>query len=294
MDPSVYQIKNKINEKFYLGGSIVTKDRWKEHKRLLRQNKHTNPYLQKDWAKFGEKHFEFVILEEVKALECRVATRKRVLELEQKYLNELQPCRKSIGYNISETADGSAVFGIHNANYKDEVLSFFDFYAHKELKKTRVEIKKYFKTRYQKILDDRALNDLTKGRNLFIQNICLSQNIRKTLNRTENKLFCCWNENKGIFYIGRFEPFWKSQDLHTSLASALVKRGKRRGKAVKNHKGWTLMSDNHYEIIFFLQRRGFDDFSAFYKEGVIIYPEESLYEELNQTFDNQKLITPKA
>lgn len=290
MDPSIYQIKNKINEKFYLGGSIETKDRWSKHKSLLRRNEHTNPYLQKDWNKFGEKCFEFFTLEELQPLECRIATREKVLKLEQKYLDKLQPYRKSIGYNISKTADGSAVFGIHNSMYKDEVLSFFDFYTHKELKKTRVEMKKYFKTRHQKGLKGCALAKLIKGKVLSVHNLCLSRDLKENLNSTRNKLFCCQNEDKGIFYIGRLEQFWKSQDLNARSAADLVSPKRK----LKKYKGWILMSDNHYEIIFFLQRKGFDDFSAFYKEGVIIYPEESLYKELNQTFNNQQLVAPKA
>ena len=39
-------------------------DRWDSHRSLLRNNKHFNQYLQNAWNKYGEKNFEFVVIED--------------------------------------------------------------------------------------------------------------------------------------------------------------------------------------------------------------------------------------
>ena len=52
----IYCIRNKINNKYYIGQSIDIKNRWKEHKYNLRHNKHVNNKLQNAWNKYGEKN----------------------------------------------------------------------------------------------------------------------------------------------------------------------------------------------------------------------------------------------
>lgn len=58
-------IKNRINEKIYIGSSVNIRQRFNKHKSQLRNNKHDNPKLQLSWNKYGEKFFEFLILEEM-------------------------------------------------------------------------------------------------------------------------------------------------------------------------------------------------------------------------------------
>jgi len=62
----IYKIINKINGKYYVGSSndiLSKRGRWKEHKYELNYKRHPNDHLQKSWNKYGEKNFEFVILE---------------------------------------------------------------------------------------------------------------------------------------------------------------------------------------------------------------------------------------
>ena len=58
----VYCIINKVNDKMYVGSSTNIKNRWREHKRALRNGCHVNPYLQKVWNKYGEESFEFKVI----------------------------------------------------------------------------------------------------------------------------------------------------------------------------------------------------------------------------------------
>jgi len=65
MTTGVYEIKNKLNGKAYLGSSGNIERRRSNHYYLLRSGRHHCVYLQRAWNKHGEKAFEFSILEEI-------------------------------------------------------------------------------------------------------------------------------------------------------------------------------------------------------------------------------------
>lgn len=91
----VYEIKNKINGKRYIGSTIRTFTKRLEHHRcLLRKNTHKNKHLQRAWNKYGEDNFEFSILE--------IVDKCCTLEIEQIYLDACVDC-----YNINPIASGT-------------------------------------------------------------------------------------------------------------------------------------------------------------------------------------------
>jgi group I intron endonuclease len=53
----IYKIINKVTGQCYVGQSQRVKKRLKEHFRLLRGNKHTNPRLQNAYNKYGAENF---------------------------------------------------------------------------------------------------------------------------------------------------------------------------------------------------------------------------------------------
>ena len=53
----IYKIVNKVTKQCYVGQSQRCKKRIKEHFRLLRWNKHTNPHLQNAYNKYGAENF---------------------------------------------------------------------------------------------------------------------------------------------------------------------------------------------------------------------------------------------
>ena len=62
-DMGVYYIKNKITDKIYIGSATNgIKKRWYQHKKLLKENKHSNKSLQLDWNLYGQENFVFGIL----------------------------------------------------------------------------------------------------------------------------------------------------------------------------------------------------------------------------------------
>lgn len=63
MDQGIYIIKNKINGKVYVGQSIALRRRKADHFKALRNDRHSNQYLQNAFNKYGEREFEFIVIE---------------------------------------------------------------------------------------------------------------------------------------------------------------------------------------------------------------------------------------
>ena len=102
----VYQIKNKINNKRYIGSSIHIQKRFSEHKYGLNNGTHVNSHLQKSWDKYGEHNFEFSIIEEVNG------EYNKLLNAEQKWIDYYQSYNPNNGYNISHYAIGSGGYEV--------------------------------------------------------------------------------------------------------------------------------------------------------------------------------------
>lgn len=64
MSVTIYAIQCKVNNKIYIGQTVNYTARIKYHKDFLNKNKHTNPYLQEDYNKYGANNFIFYKLEE--------------------------------------------------------------------------------------------------------------------------------------------------------------------------------------------------------------------------------------
>ena len=92
----VYEIKNTVTNKIYIGSSKDVRERWNEHKRELNKNKHHSIHLQRAWDKYGEESFTFSLIEE--------CNENDTLAREQFYLDLLKPYDKNKGYNISKDA----------------------------------------------------------------------------------------------------------------------------------------------------------------------------------------------
>jgi group I intron endonuclease len=95
----IYQIKNLINRKIYVGSSINIQHRWDQHKSDLNKGVHKNRHLQAAWDLYKEDFFEFKILEE-----CLI---EELTKREQYWINETQCFNNTVGYNICQTAENS-------------------------------------------------------------------------------------------------------------------------------------------------------------------------------------------
>lgn len=61
-DCIIYEIKNKLNGKRYIGSSTRGQKRINEHIRELNKGIHHNNKLQKDWSEFGEDNFNVSLI----------------------------------------------------------------------------------------------------------------------------------------------------------------------------------------------------------------------------------------
>lgn len=101
----VYCIKNKVNEKIYIGSSVNIHRRWCQHKRELRNNVHCNYHLQKAWNKYREENFDFLILWKLTDEEDKKIIEEKIREKEHELMNFYQSWDFNKGYNIRKEPD---------------------------------------------------------------------------------------------------------------------------------------------------------------------------------------------
>lgn len=94
MTQVIYKIINLVNDKFYVGSTTNKKVRFRQHRKLLRGNRHHCKHLQAAWNKYGESKFDFVVVEEV-------AQHISLQEVEDRYLKEHvgKPYCYNLGYS---------------------------------------------------------------------------------------------------------------------------------------------------------------------------------------------------
>lgn len=109
MTMGVYEIKNTITDKSYIGGSTNIEYRWTSHKWSLKNNRHRNKNLQKEYDKYGIECLEFNIIEEVK-------NKNQVIKKEQRYLDKLNP-----EYNIAISAKFPMLGRSHKVKSKRQI-----------------------------------------------------------------------------------------------------------------------------------------------------------------------------
>lgn len=95
----VFQIRNTVNNKVFIEGSIDLVAIWNRQKFQLNLGSHHNSDLQKDWTKFGEDKFKYEILKELEQKDgASINYSKEAKKLEKMYIEELNPFDDK-GYN---------------------------------------------------------------------------------------------------------------------------------------------------------------------------------------------------
>ena len=96
----IYQIRNLIDGKKYIGSAVNLRARWISHRNSLIRGDHHSPYLQAAWNKHGASRFAFEVVE-------AVASKEDLIQREQHYIDKFNTSDNKIGYNISPTAGSS-------------------------------------------------------------------------------------------------------------------------------------------------------------------------------------------
>ena len=93
MNSGIYQIKNTINDKLYIGQTKNFSNRKRSHLKSLENGTHYNRYLQRSYSKYGQDCFVFEIIER-----CEV----EILNTRERYwIRKLQTEYKENGYNAA-------------------------------------------------------------------------------------------------------------------------------------------------------------------------------------------------
>jgi group I intron endonuclease len=115
MTIGIYAIRNKINQKMYIGKSINIERRFWSHKNSLskpeRNKKQTNRFLWNAVQKYGIDNFEFLILESITHKDDDY-----LAELELFYMDFYNSTDKDHGYNLRR--DSSTKMKVHEETRK--------------------------------------------------------------------------------------------------------------------------------------------------------------------------------
>ena len=93
----IYQIKNLVNAKIYIGESKDLEAIWNRIRFQLNMGSHRVSDLQREWKEYGEANFTYEILDVIKA-EDGLDIDRELKAAEQMYLEELNPFGER-GYN---------------------------------------------------------------------------------------------------------------------------------------------------------------------------------------------------
>lgn len=129
----IYKIVNKVTGQCYVGQSQRVKKRLKEHFRLLRWGKHTNPHLQNSYNKYGAEAF-------YGAIEVECPDLEELDRLENAFLQGEAWFTEPTVYNIADFAKAPMRGKQHSEEVKERIrfgrrASTFD-YRSSEYRKT--------------------------------------------------------------------------------------------------------------------------------------------------------------
>lgn len=97
----IYQIRNTVNGKVYVGSAVNVRARLQYHRSFLNNGKHVNQKLQRAWIKYGSAAFELAPVE-------YIDDPAKLLEREQHWIDSIGAV--DTGYNIRRVAQSN--FGL--------------------------------------------------------------------------------------------------------------------------------------------------------------------------------------
>lgn len=207
----IYKIVNKINGKYYVGGSekiIGYKGRWYNHRKSLNKNNHHCIGLQRAWNKYGEKNFEFIIVEHTDISELSMA--------EQKYLD------------IAKTEKEKC----YNSTFN--VIAFFRGKRHSN--ETKLKISKICKGKccginhhaYGTHMKDETKKKLSKS--------LIGKHSGENAYQYDKTIYNLFNNDSKETFTGTRYNFYKKYNLSPKGVFRLVNRKR------KSYKRWVLIS----------------------------------------------------
>lgn len=209
-ESGIYQIRNIINDKIYIGKSVNLNNRKSQHFLSLRKNIHKNFKLQGSVNKHGINNFVFEILEICKDIDTK----------EINYINKFNTCKT--GYNISSDIQHMSEKWITKLKYlrKNDpkyIKQFLDFRS-KADESNRVKINEYdLNGKYIKTWN--SIIEASKFYN-YKSNSMLMSVLNFKRSRASNKLFRYYENN--TFDINPYQSFRKTKLKFTNNEEELI------------------------------------------------------------------------
>ena len=119
----IYQIRNLINGKVYVGQTVNESRRKANHLFLLRMNKHHSIKLKNAYNKYGEKNFIFEILEECSKEELN--DRELYYIQKKDSYNNGYNCNEGGQFRTDRSGKNNTMYGVKGKNhprFKDFIL----------------------------------------------------------------------------------------------------------------------------------------------------------------------------
>lgn len=110
MASGIYAIVNTRNGMRYVGQAADIEKRWYEHRYELRKDKHRNAHLQLAWNKYGEKAFEFCVVD------TDIEPTRLALTLAEQFWMDTLGRHHGMLYNLAHTAGYSTFLGKQHTN----------------------------------------------------------------------------------------------------------------------------------------------------------------------------------
>lgn len=132
-EPSgIYRIRCRKTGQVYVGSSLDIEMRWEVHRRQLRSQKHGNSHLQRAWLRYGQRAFEFSVLE--------LVGWKRLLRREQSWIERLRATDRKRGFNVHRhTTSGGRGHGLRWVGFRNPrgksvtIVNLLDFCRRNQL-----------------------------------------------------------------------------------------------------------------------------------------------------------------
>lgn len=115
----VYQIRNTLNGKVYIGSSVSFDRRWALHRRSLRKGTHHTVGLQRAWSKYGEEAFVFEPLL-VCAPEMLLFYEQRAIDTMKPRYNSARHAGSTLGLKMSPQAKANLSAGQKGKQFSTE------------------------------------------------------------------------------------------------------------------------------------------------------------------------------